>query len=254
MAKLIDYARGSLKRALELAQAVDRLGGSCKPESAGDAIGMKKGGAYATLIGATVKYGLIANKKGALTVTQLYRDYKLAYNDTEKQRALRTAFMSIPLFAEVTKKFAGSQLPAHLDKFLIREHGVSDGHASRITSYFLEGAQLAGLADGAGNVVKDVVGGTAPTEDSRVGRLPEDDEYEGDDEAPDTPPATVDDFDVVTSFGNPDVYRVRLQGPGMDHAFELKDDDDLLVLDAMLAKIRKAIKAAAAAEANKDLL
>ena len=249
MPKLIDYPRGSLERALDLAKAVDRLGGSCKQESAGDAIGMKMGGAYKSLVGAAVKFGLIEHKKGVLSVTQLYRDYKLAYNDSEKQQAIRTAFMSIPLFADITRRFAGSQLPDHFDRLLIREHAVPDDVASRIANYYYNGAQLAGLIDGSGNVVRDVVGGSAaPQEESRQSQL--DIEDSGDDElagGPNTRDATPDDFDVVTSFGNANVYRVRITGPGMDTAIELNGEDDLILLDAMLGKIRKLIAAAASA-------
>jgi hypothetical protein len=136
MPKIIEYPRSSLKRGLELAETVDRLGGECTDQSAADHMGNKVGGAFSALIAAAVKFGLISVAKGKLKTEPLYQDYKLAYSEAEKQAALRRAFLTAPLFASITKRFEGQILPAHFEKLLVREHQVQPDIASRLVCYY----------------------------------------------------------------------------------------------------------------------
>src|SRR5881394_1501662 len=111
MPRVIDYVRASLKAALALAQAVDELGGSCTLEMAADKLGKKRGGAFQALVGATVKYGLVENRKGRLTTTARFRDYKLAYNKEEQEQVAQQAFLAVPLFRQIFDRFRQHKLP-----------------------------------------------------------------------------------------------------------------------------------------------
>ena len=151
MAIQTDYPRASLRRSLALAEAIDKLGGESSDESAADGIGNKVGGAFRSLVGAGVKFGLITNSKGRLKTAPLFQDYKLAYSEQQKQDALRRAFLTPPLYAALTKRFEGQQIPSHFEKLLIREYDVPEDYAQRLMGYFAEGAKDAGMLNAQGH-------------------------------------------------------------------------------------------------------
>jgi hypothetical protein len=232
MPKVIEYPRSSLKRALELAETVDRLGGECTDQSAAHHMGNKVGGAFSALIAAAVKFGLVSNTKGKLKTEPLYQDYKLAYSELEKQAALRRAFLSAPLFAAIAKRFEGQVLPAHFEKLLIREHHVSEDFASRIVGYFTEGAKESGIIapDGTVNSNPQNITGegalVAGAEDL-IGPI-------------NTPPELKPPTDTSTAFIRG--YTVRVTGPGIDSTIAIKDEEDLEIVEVTLKKVRKLLK------------
>ncbi|HZQ42192.1 MAG TPA: hypothetical protein VFA99_03030, partial [Acidobacteriaceae bacterium] len=135
MPKIVDYPRASLRSSLELAAAVDALGGSCTDEMCAQRMSRKHGsGAFNSLINAAVKHGLVDSKRGNLSTTPLYsRDYKHAYSDTQRMEALRRAFLNVPLFKRIHERFVGKALPEDiLDKLLIREFEVPEDLARRV--------------------------------------------------------------------------------------------------------------------------
>jgi hypothetical protein len=91
----IQFKRFSLRRALGLAEIVDRLGGECSDTTAADQMGNKVGGAFKALIGAAVKYNLVSYSKGQIKTEPFYQDYKLAYSEDQKAEALRRAFLNV---------------------------------------------------------------------------------------------------------------------------------------------------------------
>src|SRR5262245_30603611 len=103
MPRIVDYPRKSLSQSLELAAAVDALGGSSSEEMAADKLGRKghNSGAFAALVGAAAKFGLVENRKSVLSTTSRYRDIKLAYDEMQRAEALRAAFLSVPLFQRI---------------------------------------------------------------------------------------------------------------------------------------------------------
>jgi hypothetical protein len=237
MPKIIDYPRASLKRALALAEVVDRLGGECTDQSAAEHLGNKLGGAFRALIGAAVKYGLISNVRSKLKTAPLFQDYKLAYSEAQKQDALRRAFLTPALFASIAKRFQNQLIPTHFEKLLIREHGVPEDIASRIVGYFNEGAKDSGVLAQTGIInLSPTHTGTAniPEGTDSAGPVVEDpdDEIE-----PDT--------DVSTSFIR--TYTVRITGPGIDSRISIKDEEDVDIVEAMLKKVRRLVR-------NQDLL
>jgi hypothetical protein len=235
MPKIIDYPRQSLKRALQLAEVVDRLGGECTAQSAAESMGNKMGGAFKALIGAAVKYGLISNVRSKLKTEPLFQDYKLAYNESQKQEALRRAFLTPPLFQSIAKRFQNQLIPPHFENLLIREHHVAEDFASRLVSYFNEGAKESGVLASNGTIN---ISPTALT--IGVGAI-----HEG----PDRPATAVDDPDIEIEDDTGVVdtkfvrgYSVRITGPGMDSRIAINDEDDVDIVEAMLKKVRKLLK------------
>lgn len=235
MAKIVDYPRASLANSLQLAEAVSSLGGSCSIDMAADKLGKKVSGAFAALISASVKYGLIASKEGRLSVQELYRSIKLAYTDEEKRGFVATALLSPPLFRAIVERFDGRALPVeHFEKLLIREFGVPADLASRISQYFLQGAKEAGILSASGQVSRASAEGEQP--------LDADDGDAGEGEA-DTHGS--EDLSVATRArvdASIDEFSISFRGPGLNSTIVVRGEEDLLIVSAMLKKVSKALE------------
>ena len=233
MPKQIDYPRASLKNSLELANAVYEFGGGCSTEIAADKLNKKVTGAFSALIASSVKYGLINIKKGQLSTTDAFRDYKLAYTPDEANKKARMAFLSIPLFKEIHNRFLGKKLPVeHFENLLIRECDVPQQLASRVAGYFIEGGKQTGLIDSEYKLIGD-----EETETS--------DEQENND-TNDRSDTESDNINDVTSTqllpdgkGEKESFSVRIKGPGIDSIIAVNEEEDLLIVQAMLKKVEK---------------
>jgi hypothetical protein len=223
--KIIDFPRASLQRSLEAALAVESLGGESTPEMCASKLGRKTGGAFAALLGAAVKFGLLENRKQKLHVTSRFRNYKLAYDEQQGRQVLREAFLSVPLFQRVAERFAGKKIPVDiLEKLLIKEFEVPDEQASRVTSYFIDGARQTGLL--ADDGVLSLGNSTGARSDP-------------DDVAADEP----DRPDDLVAPKSPEFahYRVLIRGPGMNSEIQVMEPEDLLIVEAMLKKVRRGL-------------
>lgn len=228
MPRVVDYPRKSLSQSLELAAAVDALGGSASEDMAADRMGRKGtgSGAFAALVGAAVKFGLVDNRKALLSITPRYRDYKLAYDEEQRVQALRGAFVNVPLFQRICERFAGKAVPVDiLDKLLIREFDVPEAIASRVSEYFLDGAQLAGLLGDGGVLLMQSAQAAA------------------------APPSTQSTSGVKFAEAVAEVaptsaahYVVRVTGPGISSSVEIFGEEDLIIVDAVLKRIRRSLQ------------
>lgn len=234
MPKIIDYPRASLKSAIELANAVDELGGSCSTAMAAERTGRKVSGAFHALTSSTAKYGLIESKSQKLSVTQLYREYKLSYTDDEKKQKLRTAVLSVSLFGAIYERFAGKELPlAHFDRLLIREFSVPDELGARVAAYFLEAAKEAGMLDDSNKLVAVNSSSLELENDSKL-------EKEAIQQVEDV--STGQNSIEIESLAKPKNYFIRIIGPGMDSNIEVNEIDDLEIVEVMLKKVKKALE------------
>lgn len=239
MPKQIDYPRATLKNSLELAHAVDRLGGKSSLEMVAEALNKKVSGAFQALVGATAKYGLIVNKQGQLETTALFRNQKLAYSEKERMAVLSEAFMKVPLFREICSRFENKPLPvSHFEKLLVREFGVPDQMGSRVAKYFLDGAKQCNLI-GPDHIVRTAEVLMRGDEGDR--EVSDDYRAVGDPDQ-ETPAPTI--FGGKTSVPDqtatrPGEYSVRITGPGMDSVIAVHDEEDLPIVRAMLKKVEK---------------
>lgn len=240
MPKLLDYPRGSLKSALDLADAVDALGGEASMGMAADKMGRKVSGAFNALMSSASKYGLIDTKSQKITVTQLYRDYRLAYTPDEANLALRTALLKPPIFQGIVDRFLGKELPiSHFEKLLEREFEVPNDWASRVASYFIDGARQVGLL-GEGNKVIDLTSTILPP-------LPQAPDIELDVEniqavsSPSTPADLAKPLMQYTDNSGRTAYVITITGPGINTTIQIQDNDDFAILQATLRKVEKTI-------------
>lgn len=236
MPRLVDYPHGSFKSALEIATAVDYLGGSCSLASCAEHLNKKIGGSFKSIISSSIKHGLINSKKDILNTTELFRLYKLAYDDQEKLETLRKAFFLPNLYKKIYDRFKGKELPiAMLDKLLIREFGVEESYASRISGYFIDGSKNLKILEN-GRLIENANSEEPDAEEEEMEvnviskRDPENKNTEN-------------NIDIVhSSSGLSTAYTVVISGPGMNSRIEINEEDDLTILDAMINKIKKKLK------------
>ena len=107
--------------------------------------------------------------------------------------------------------------------------------ASRVATYFVEGAKLTGLLNPDYSFSKRP---SAVAQESEVEPLGDLEIANGDEVVPDRDPPPTGLF-PVTTFG---AYAVRIQGPGIDSMVEISGEDDLLIVQAMLKKIEKLLR------------
>jgi hypothetical protein len=235
MPRLVEYPRASFKNGQELANAVDYMGGSCTRESCAEKMNKKPSGGFRDIISAGLKHGLIMAKGEMLQTTELFRNLKLAYNEDEKMKLQLKAFLFPPLYQKLYERFKNKDLPiAMLQKLLIRELGVEEGYSSRVANYFVEGAKSIGILEN-GKLLDKARDLEMNTENS------------------DLPGSSLDDpilvkktepEQAIRNLGDPitNTYAVVITGPGMNLKIEIKEDDDLLILEAMINKIRRKLK------------
>lgn len=156
MPKKIDYPRASFRNALELAQAVQALGGKTTPEVCADKMSRSAGsGGFNTIVSAAVKFGLVKQTKGFIEAMPIVKSIKLAYDEDEKARYYTEAFLTPPVFKNLVERFAGEILPIEvLAKMLAKEFDVDMNASSAIAKQFIEGAKFAGLLSASNEVAK----------------------------------------------------------------------------------------------------
>lgn len=233
MPKISDFPRASLPKAIELAKAVDSLGGQCDPEMAAGKLGRKTGGAFKDLIAAANKFGFLESRKQRLYTTNRFRDLKLAYDKRAEIEIVQEAFLGVPLFQKIAERFQGKKLPREIfEKLLVKEFEVPEVMAGRVAMYFIEGAITIGLlgpddqiqlkseitTDGISEeqVAEEEVA-TAPNEVSL---------------APQQYSAPVDHTR----------YTVSIRGPGIQTDIAIHEAEDLDIVEVMLKKIRRKLE------------
>jgi len=246
MAKIIDYPRSSLQVCIQLAKAVDSFGGRCSPELAADKLGMKVSGNFNAIIASTSKFGLVDNKKGQLEITSLYRQHKLAYSHEEANTALVQAFLSPTLFQKLYERFKGLELPiGHFEKVLIREFSVPEQLGSRVVKYFLEGAKQCGIL-GENNVLLEIGTSSQANNDNEDSA---EEVYANDLQEIEKPLPTGAKSEIETSnkIDSPidiqdprahEIFTIHIKGPGMDSKILINEEDDLIIVEAMLRKVK----------------
>lgn len=249
MPKLIDYPRASFFRVVEMAEAIDYLGGTCTIQTCAEKMGVKVTGAFTALVGAAKKHGLVASEKNSLKTTQLYKNIRLAYDDHEKQQNFRIAFLTPPLYRKIYERFLGKELPINmLDKLMIREFGVDEDTAQRVMNYFLEGAKTYKIL--VENKIVDI-------EIKKEALISNEQNDQEDEEVIELANDNGTEVKVKDNYGldiysapnqvslntdSSESYTIHIYGPGINSKLSLSEEDDFLILDATVTKLRKKFK------------
>ncbi|MGI4021055.1 MAG: hypothetical protein ACRYFA_06075 [Janthinobacterium lividum] len=237
MPKNLNYPLASFQKAYALSEAVDALGGSCTVEDCALKMQRKISGGFMVIISSAQKFNLVSLEKSIITISEEYKLIKHSYTNTERMTLLRKSFLAPQVFSILYGRFKGRELPENmLDKILIREFGVEEITAGRVAGYFVEGLKTFGLLNGA-NVVEEI-----NEEQDRVEAIVE--------VKPITIAAKLESKkdqsleNVDASFTNKkmELYELQLSGPGIQSKFTIEDEEDLAIAEAILKKIRKALK------------
>ncbi|RYY28902.1 MAG: hypothetical protein EOP41_02885, partial [Sphingobacteriaceae bacterium] len=145
MPKNLNYPLASFQKAFTLADAVDALGGSCSVENCALKMQRKISGGFMVIISSAQKFELVTFDKGVITISENYKLIKHSYTNTERITFLRKAFLAPQVFSILFERFKGKELPVDmLDKILIREFGVEEITAGRVSGYFTDGLKTCG--------------------------------------------------------------------------------------------------------------
>ncbi len=234
MPKNLNYPLASFQKAFALADAVDALGGSCLVENCAEKMQRKVSGGFMVIISSAQKFNLIGVDKGIITISEDYKLIKHSYTNTERITFLQKAFLSPQVFSTLYERFKGKDLPVEmLDKILIREFGVEENTASRITGYFLEGLKTYGLLNG--NQLTDVneeeISEPAVKVQSETTNVIDQQIIKKE------MLETNASFSTIKSKS--ELYEIRLTGPGINTNLNLEVEEDVLILEAIIKKIRK---------------
>jgi hypothetical protein len=227
MPKILEYPTASIKRSLRLAKAVDELGGSSSLDMCAERLGKKVSGGFREVIHSATKYNFLIQKKGILTITPLYKEIKLAYNEKEAENLKQKAFLNVPLFQKIYDRFKGQKLPVDIfDKLLIKEFNVSERMASRVEKYFIEGAKEIGLLTSDNMVIASAETCNKPTDEDSESQF---DKLESE----------TTNFEKQAYSSPQGSYSVKIFGPGMNSTISIMEEEDLEIVEKMLAKIKK---------------
>lgn len=234
MPRISDFPRASLSKAVELARAVDSLGGQCDPEMAAGKLGRKIGGAFKDLIAAASKYGFVESRKQRLYTTNRFRDLKLAYDEKSEVDIFQEAFLGVPLFLKIADRFEGKKLPRDIfEKLLVKEFEVPEVMAGRVATYFIEGAKTTGLL-GPDDIVLRVA--------SQVGDRVADDSTSEREEGENGEQQNNAQFSSQPPSTDHGQYTVSIRGPGIQTDIAIHEVDDLDIVEVMLRKVRRKLE------------
>jgi hypothetical protein len=230
MSKKIDFPQASFEKALKLAEAIDSLGGSCSSEIAGNKIGSSgTSGGFKTLTGATVKFNLIRNEKGTLSNTDLFKAINLSYNEQEKTKNLRIAFLTPSIFNQLYEKLKGRELPIDiLDKMLIKEYDVDADAASRVSKYFISGAKKVGLINEKNILISNL------NDEKQNGVIIIEEDSSNKNIETQLMSTSINEQIILS-----DRYIIQIIGPGLNTRIEINEIEDLEIVNITLNKIKR---------------
>ncbi|RYE35461.1 MAG: hypothetical protein EOP42_06390 [Sphingobacteriaceae bacterium] len=241
MPKNLNYPLASFQKAFLLADAVDALGGNSSVENCAEKMQRKISGGFMVIISSAQKFNLVGFDKGMITISENYKLIKHAYTNTERLTFLKKAFLSPQVFSILFERFRGKELPVEmLDKILIREFEVEEITAGRIAGYFTDGLKTCGLLNG--NRITDDLTNTGLqsiiSEENNQSNQENTTEKENVDVASAKSNASFStkNLSVPTEY-----YKVQLTGPGINTTLNLEIEEDVLILEAIIKKVRKSL-------------
>ena len=238
MPKIKNYPDASFEKCLELADAVESLGGECLSATAAEKLNRSESGGYGALVSSTVKYGLITNNRGTLKISELFKGIIHAYGDDEALILKRKAFLKPEVFNLTYERFKGKQLDINLlSKIFIREYGVDSKYALKVAGYFTKGLKSLNLLDQQNNLLIINLDNSAENGNKEI-------EVVDDESVEEMKVEEVKSSDVTIvhrAFSTEDEYTIHIKGPTIDSKLVIKDEDDLIILSSYINKIKKAI-------------
>lgn len=177
---------------------------------------------------------------GGQNVRNIIYELKAGREESAKEK-LREHLQNHILFETLKKEFFGDENAKTLHEL---EHFLNDGMPGKNPQYYQKGGEflikllsLASLTEIEGNdiTLKDhnrVSGSEHPTTAVTEITSPDADKTQG---MQATPKPAFDEIETIT----PSKYTVQFIGPGMNTKLEIQEEDDFLIVEATLSKIKK---------------
>ncbi len=236
MPKILNYPLSSFQKSYEVAEAADSLGGVCNVETCAQRLDKKVSGGFMTILSSAQKYGLIDVVKGTITVTEDFKLIKHSYTNEEKNTLLQKAFLSPQVFSSLYERFIDRELPIKLlDKIMIREFGVDENVASRVSGYFVDGLKEFNLIDSNNIVTRQNNEAKSKPEIVQQVQI----EKNAQQEIKITQPTS-----SLIEINNEEGFIVHIYGPGLNNKIKIDEEEDLLIVEAILKKVKKALRGA----------
>jgi len=190
-----------------------------------------KNGAAATVLGTLRMYGLITKAHNRRDqISESVKRYKFTPYDHEKAEIAKSWLESPKLYQEVISKYEGtfpSEAAFRYD--LIQEFAFTESSANKFMKQFNESEQFV-------NELRNEI----PQEDGLINSNEENvDEIEQDTEIKEAITAAPPIH--IMPDAQEGAYSVHIQGPGINSNIAVNEEDDLLIVEVMLNKIRKKI-------------
>jgi hypothetical protein len=239
------YPGAALEECVQLVIKIKRNLGSGKHDRASLAHGMgysKLTGSVNPKIAALVYFGFL-DKKGALYwLSESSKKVTDPLTDDEKLNEIRDAFHRPTLFADLLSKFEpDGGIPARLEVHLHRDHGIADNATGKAAEIFRKSAVFAGIMDVDGRFLTSSVASCAEDDDIHE-ELDEQVEDENSTNPPKSTRAKKANFSTEVASTNVNDYTVSISGPKLQFSVIVSDETDLLIIEAMLKKVRTFIK------------
>lgn len=230
-----------MQDALEIAQTVQLLGGSCEKERCADKLGKSLSGMFQTAISAAVKFGLITNKKGILSTTELFRNISLAYSPSERNRFLKESFFNVDLFRQLYEIYPVTTLKREiLDKILVKEFNVDLRAGQQVARNYLDGLKTAQLDEVLAKTTDRV--GIVSIEDIRLN--PQNGQQSDDPQNRTNQEPVVDNTSSQekASQEKPSMpYKVTMEGPEFSLQMTIASQRDFQIVEAVLQKVKSTL-------------
>ena len=227
----LEYTHRPLQSCIQMADKIRELGGSAKIATVADSMGLKVTGSFSRSIAAATKHGVVENKKGVLSTTKLYNDYFNAYNPQEGMELLRLAFLNIPIYAKIYERFKGRAIPADmLSKILIREFVVDTEDAPMVSNLFFKGAEFSQLINNGTLIDRGIETPNNDTFDEETADAEKGEKM--------TTQGSTQKNTTIFHTGNSD-YDIHIFVNGIDSKLKLQDEDDFIILEATINKLKK---------------
>lgn len=167
------------------AKAVKERGGNaCSPEQLGAFLNYKntRGGGFVARVAAAKAFGLIQTVHGRYAITAEGETVLFPVREEARQKALRDAFLRVPLYRQVFERHKGVKLPEEfgMRNFLQTQFGIPPGdRVARAYKILMDSAEQAGFfvanQGSRTHLVDPVIGGMAFTPPPVVDPQPNED-------------------------------------------------------------------------------
>lgn len=190
-----------------------------------------KNGAAATVLGTLRMYGLITKAHNRRDqISESVKRYKFTPYDHEKAEIAENWLATPRLYQDILSKYEGTTPSEAAFRYdLIQEFAFTEGTANKFMRQFNESEQFV-------NELRNVL---PQVDDSEVS-----DDVDSDDLTQDTEISDKYDESPLVDF-TPDekvgAYSVHIRGPGINSNIAVNEEDDLLIVEVMLNKIRKKV-------------